>query len=90
MKTGIWIVGGLCLGFGAVMMIGGFGPTGIGLGAGEDILPAAISYKSYGYDASLDVGLTSSGKVGLPLIVIGIALLVFANNSAWKDTNNEY
>ena len=90
MKAGIWIVGGLCLGFGVLMMIGAFGATGLGLGSGDNIVPAALSYKSYGYDASLDVGLTSSGKVGIPLMIIGIALLVFANNSAWKDTNNEY
>ena len=90
MKAGIWIAGGLCVGFGALFMIGAFGATGFGLGSGDDILPAAISYKSYGYDASLDLGITSSGMYGIPLILIGMALMIFANANAWKDTNNEY
>ena len=90
MKAGIWIAGGLCAGFGVLFMIGAFGPTGFGLGEGDNIVPAALSYKSYGYDASLDLGITSAGMFGLPLILIGLVLMVYANANAWKDTNNEY
>ena len=70
MKVGIWIAGGLSAGFGVLLMIGAFGPTGFALGSPGEYLPAAISYKSYGYDASLDLSLTSSGKMGIPLILI--------------------
>lgn len=90
MKAGIWIAGGICIGFGALFMMGAFGPTGFGLGSGDEIVPAALSYKSYGYDASLDLRPTSSGMFGIPLILIGIVLMVYANAGAWKDTNNEY
>ena len=90
MKAGIWIVGGFCVGFGVLFMLGAFGPTGFGLGEGDDVLPAAISYKTYGYDASLDLRPTSAGIYGIPLILIGIVLMVYANAIAWKDTNNEY
>ena len=90
MKAGIWIAGGISLGFGILFMMGAFGPTGFGLGGEDNIVPAALSFKSYGYDASLDLGLTSSGKFGIPLILVGIVLMVYANAGAWKDTNNEY
>jgi hypothetical protein len=90
MKLIFWITGGLSIGLGALLMIGAFGPTGFGLGSGDDIVPAAISYKSYGYDASLDLALTSTGMYGIPLILIGMALMIYVNASAWKDTNNEY
>lgn len=90
MKAGIWIVGGLCAGFGVLFLIGAFGPTGFGLISDGQVLPAASTYKNFGYDASLDVSLTSEGMMGIPLVLVGLALMVFANANAWKDTNNEY
>ena len=90
-NVSLWIVGGICVGFGILLMIGGFGDTGFGLtGPTGSIDPAAVSFKSFGYDASMDVGLSSTGKMGLPLIFIGIALMVYKNATAWKDTNGEY
>ena len=90
MKAGIWIGGGLCVGCGVLFLIGAFGSTGFGLTGAEGIQPAAESYKYFGYDASLDVGLTTMGKIGIPLLLVGVALMVYVNATAWKDTNNEY
>ena len=90
MKAGIWIVGGLCAGFGVLFLIGAFGPTGFGLMSDGQILPAASTYKNFGYDASLDITMTSSGAIGIPLVLAGLVLMVYANANAWKDTNHEY
>ena len=90
MKAGIWIGGGLCVGFGVLFLIGAFGDTGFGLMTGDAVLPAAETYKYFGYDASLDIQLTSSGLLGIPLLLTGLLLMVWANATAWKDTNHEY
>ena len=90
MKPGIWISGGLCVGLGVLFLIGAFGPTGFGLPSGDSIITAAEGYKYFGYDASLDVKLTTMGKIGIPLVLTGLVLMVFANATAWKDTNHEY
>ena len=91
MKAAIWIVGGICLGTAMLFLIGAFGDTGFGLlveNAG--IQPASTAYSHFGYDASLDVQLTSNGVTGLTLLLIGLSCLVSVNATAWKETNNEY
>jgi len=90
MKGGIWVVGGLCAGIGLLFLIGGFGDTGFGLMSGGSITPAALSFMHFGYDASMDVGITSNGIMGFGLIIAGIALMVKANAGAWKHTGGEY
>ena len=48
-----------------LFLIGAFGDTGFGLlveNAG--IQPASVAYSHFGYDASLDVQLTSNGVTG--------------------------
>ena len=35
-------------------------------------------------------GLSEVAVKAGPLILIGMALMIFANANAWKDTNNEY
>jgi hypothetical protein len=90
MKAGVWIVGGICLGTAMLFLIGAFGDTGFGLLVGDSVKPASIAYSHFGYDASLDVQLTSNGVTGLTLLFIGLACLVSVNSGAWKETNNEY
>ena len=90
MKAGLWIVGGICAGVGILLLIGGFGDSGFGLVTDGSMQPAAVTFHRFGYDASLDVALSSNGKMGIPLILVGLVLMVYANATAWKDTNNEY
>ena len=90
MKAGIWIVGGICLGTAMLFLIGAFGDTGFGLLVGDTVQPASVAYSHFGYDASLDVQLTSNGVTGLTLLFIGLSCLISVNSGAWKETNNEY
>jgi hypothetical protein len=86
MKVGLWIIGGLCVGYGLLHFIGGFGDPGFGLvSASGEVLPAAVSYSQFGYDASADVTLTSNGYRAIALFVGGIAMMVFANLKVTKE-----
>ena len=88
MKVGLWIVGGICVGFGLLHFIGGFGDTGLGLvTASGEVLPAALSYSQFGYDASADVTITSNGYKAIGLFVGGIAMMMFANLQVTKEVN---
>ena len=82
-----WIIGGLLVGTGFLFLIGAFGDTGFGLVLGDSQQHAATSYSKYGYDASLDVSLTTNGILSLVLLFSGLACLIGANAGAWKDTN---
>lgn len=88
MKVGLWIIGGLCVGYGLLYFIGGFGDPGFGLvSASGEVLPAAVSYSQFGYDASADVTLTSNGYRAIALFVGGIAMMVFANLKVTKEVH---
>jgi hypothetical protein len=47
---------------------------------------ASTSYSKYGYDASLDVTITSNGMTAIGCLLLGLITLVGANAGAWKDT----
>ena len=68
-------------------MIGAFGDTGFGLVLDGVQQQASETYKHYGYDASMQVGLTSNGWASLVCIILGAAALVGANATAWEDTD---
>ena len=63
-----------------------FGDTGFGLMTDNVQQQASTSYSKFGYDASLDVSLTSNGITALSCLLIGLVSLVAANAGAWKDT----
>ena len=90
MKAGLWLAGGFCVAVGIMLLIGGFGDSGFGLMSDGQMQPAAVSYEQFGYDATMDIVLSGNGQMGLPLLLIGLALMVYCNAGAWKDTNNEY
>ena len=69
MKVGLWIVGGLCVGFGLLHFIGGFGDTGLGLVSASGEFTPALSLAAIGYDASADVTLTTNGYKAIGLFV---------------------
>lgn len=88
MKVGLWIIGGLCVGFGLMFFIGGFGDTGLGLvGSSGEVLPAAVSYSQFGYDASEDITITSNGYKAIALFLGGILMMLFANLQVTKEVN---
>ena len=87
MKVAIWIVGGVCLGLAMLFLIGAFGDTGFGLVVGDAVLPAAVSYSKFGYDASLDIGLTKNGVTGLILLAVGLGCMISQNLGAWRHTD---
>jgi hypothetical protein len=87
MKVAIWIVGGVSLGLAMLFLIGAFGDTGFGLIVDGVVQPAALSYKRFGYDASMDVGITSNGLTGLFLLAFGLVCMISQNVGAWRNTN---
>ncbi len=92
MKGAIWILGGVSAGIGFLFLIGAFGDTGFGLLSplSNTVVPASTAYSQFGYDASMDVGITKNGIFALSFLLVGLALLVRANASAWQDTDYEY
>ena len=90
MKSLPWIVGGICVGLGLLFLIGAFGDTGFGLVSDGVVQPASTSYSAHGYDASMDLQLTSNGLTALILLGVGLVLMIRANATAWLDTDNEY
>lgn len=81
-----WIIGGLCVGVGLLLLIGGFGDTGFGLVSQGMQQQTSASYSAFGYDASLDVQVSSNGWTGLIFLLTGLICLVGANSVAWEDT----
>ena len=91
MKSALWLLGGLSAGLGFLFLIGGFGDGAFGLlneqGAA---VPAALSFKDFGYDASMDLKLTSNGMAAFFFLFAGLGMMVTANANAWVDTGGEY
>ena len=90
MKSVPWIVGGICIGLGLLFLIGAFGDTGFGLLRDGVIQPASTSYSAHGYDASMDLEITTNGITALVLLATGLILMIRANATAWLDTDHEY
>lgn len=82
----IWIIGGLFVGTGLLLLIGADESTGFGFMQDGVQKHMAEAYSQYGYDASLQVQLTSNGIMSLFCIIIGMMMLVGANATAWQDT----
>lgn len=86
----VWIIGGLFVGTGFLFMLGAFGPTGFGfmqeVGGAEVQKHMAEAYSQYGYDASLQIQLTSNGYMALCCFLVGLMMLIGANATAWRDT----
>ena len=82
-----WLVGGILVAVGLLFMIGAFGDTGLGLVLDGAQQQASETYWKYGYDASLDIGVTTNGWIALTCIFLGAATLVGANATAWEDTD---
>ena len=82
-----WLVGGILVAVGLLFMMGAFGDTGLGLVLDGAQQQASETYWKYGYDASLDIGVTTNGWIALTCIFLGAATLVGANATAWEDTD---
>ena len=85
-----WIGGGLCAGLGMMFMLGAFGATGFGLMIGDVVEPAALSFASFGYDASSDVSLTGNGKAGIGLLITGIALMIGGGWGVYDEMDHSH
>ena len=64
-----WLIGGVLVAVGLLFMIGAFGDTGLSLVLDGVQQQASETYKHYGYDASMQVGLTSNGWASLVCII---------------------
>ena len=81
-----WLAGGVLIGIAIMFMLGAFGDTGFGLMTDGVQVPAASNYAQFCYDASLDVSLTTNGKLSILFLFLGLGCLVGANATAWRDT----
>ncbi len=88
MKAALWVIGGLCTGSGILMALGKLGgQSGIGLASdGEFLGHASEVFALTGYDATGEVTIFGQGWLALILALTGIAMMVYANAGAWKDT----
>ena len=89
MKEALWILGGLSIGSGILMMLGRFnGQSGIGIAddKGDFVGHAAQVYHTTGFDTVSDLAFFSNGWLALLLAGAGTAMLIYANAGAWKDT----
>lgn len=89
MKEALWVLGGLSIGSGILMMLGRFdGQSGIGVAdeAGNFAGHSSQIYHLTGYDTTADLMIFGQGWLALILGAAGIAMMVYANAGAWKDT----
>jgi hypothetical protein len=80
-NTGIALMimaGGLCAGVGIMTLLFGFEPQG-----GQDF---AEQISTIGFNGLPFITVKAAGKIGVGLIVTGIALMVFGNSQAYKST----
>ena len=89
MKEALWILGGLSIGSGILMMLGSFGgQSGVGIADdnGDFAGHAAQIYHTTGYDTTADLLIFGQGWLAIILALAGIAMMVYANAGAWKQT----
>ena len=89
MKAALWVIGGLCIGGGFLLMLPSqtsSGGIGVAAADGSYLGPAAQVYPATGYDTVADIMLFGQGWMALLLGLTGVALLVFANATAWRET----
>lgn len=79
MRTVMYVVGGTCTAAGVMTgVLGGFGmPNG---------QPTATQISTLGFDGLDQLTVLSPGYAAIGLVVVGIALLVAANSTAYKET----
>ncbi len=70
--------GGVLIGTGLITMLYGWETAG-----GTDM---AAQISSVGFSGVSDIGMTSYGPIAFALIAVGIALAVYGNATAWKET----
>lgn len=78
MRTIMWLSGGLSVGLGMVTLA----YKGFEQPAGD----VATSFSQLGWDALPLLTVPTEGFVGLGLVAAGIALMVTANATVWKET----
>lgn len=78
MRTIMWLSGGLSVGLGMVTLA----YKGFEQPAGD----VATSFSQLGWDALPLLTVPTEGFVGLGLVATGIALMVTANATVWKET----
>ncbi len=70
--------GGVLIGAGLTTMLFGWETAG-----GTDM---AAQISKVGFSGVAEIGMTSNGPIAFALIAIGVALAVYGNATAWKET----
>ena len=70
--------GGILIGTGLMTMLFGWETVG-----GSDM---ATQISTVGFSGVAEIAMTSNGPVAFGLIFVGIALAVYGNATAWKET----
>jgi hypothetical protein len=79
MRTGLWLVGGVCCGLGILLAATG----GFGIPGGQ---PMATQFSRLGFDALPDITIFQQGMIAVSLFVGGVGLMASATSTAWRDT----
>jgi len=76
-----WLIpgGGICAGTGIILMLFGFEAS-----TGQDF---ASSYSQVGFTGIDNFVANTPGMAGIALLVVGVALLVAGNRTAWTETD---
>jgi len=94
MKAALWVIGGLCIGTGFLLAlpaydgVGGGRAGAFGVSNGGDYAGGTSSvFHTTGYDTLSDIAVFGQGWMAAIIILTGMALMVYANANAWKETN---
>lgn len=78
LHLGLFLVGGLCTGFGILSLAWSFGYEGG---------PVNQHLGEVGYTAMDNLSLLPAADYSIFLLVVGVCCLVIANATAWKETD---
>ena len=79
------IAGGVCTGAGMVNLYYSFG-WAQGHSSSNARIPMNTDLSSLGFTGLDNISLLSSSSLAIPLVIVGVAMMVMANSTAWRQT----
>jgi hypothetical protein len=79
------IVGGICTGTGLLNLYYSFG-WAQGQSSSNARVPMNTDLSALGFSGLDNISLLSSSTLAIPLLIVGVAMMVMANSTAWRQT----